>query len=432
MAHKEIGDKLYLEANYQEALDEYKLMIQEKEFKITPFFNNRLLACARKTKKIENCNYVFELFRNMDPEIYDLKLYNEDQFKLDNATTYLWLIYDLLKEDSFNVNLYLQEVLRFKDFLHEDDKQNCLYYMGKSFFKNEITNKALLKEFVENLDYTRLSKELQIVNNKAIASPYEDTGYRIAKFYSEIGEYEKSNQICDELIKLDMKISKYKTHVLNLQSQNYLQLGEESVAIDKKNQAILARDDWYLYHQKGLIFYNKQEYQSAGKCLTLALIKNNQKLEYLNKLLSDLNLIYEQFQKEDLVKSINSLMFYIRTKNNWQIKPELENAPKIELNDDNYQQVYNDFLDSAIKVMFSHFVVNVKKGVINNIQYDKRFGFIKGDDGKFYHFTTTSILGKQKLAVGDKVLFEIMDKYNFKKEANETTCEYVHKVSGGK
>lgn len=425
--YKENGDKLYDEGKFAEAFLEYKKMLTEEGLKINPHFNNRLLACSRKSKDIENYLYVFDLMTEMKSDYFDLETHSIEDFKNINATTYLWLLYDLIKEDDFNVNLYLQEVLNNLDYCA--DRNSYCYYLAKVLFKNEATNKKLLQQFVEFVDYKQYSKEIQYQDGKALASEHEQLGYSIGKFYQEIGEYERSNAICAELLTLDPNISKYRGYILNLQADNYLALKDFNTALKKKHQALEVKDEWYLYSQIGLIYLELNKTNQAGKYFTLALFKNRQNFGFLNKLLLDLQKVYLEIGEEELVKLLNSILYYERKKNNWSIGSELESAEKYNITELNFRKYYFDFQKKCKDVLIKRFLESKKEGVINMFNKEKRFGFILDKGGKPHHFSPSAIIGNPRdLFKNDKVYFELKEKLNLRKNIRETTCEYVIKI----
>lgn len=425
--YKENGDKLYGEEKFTEAFLEYKKMLTEEGLKINPHFNNRLLACSRKSKDIENYLYVFDLMTEMKADYFDLETHSIEDFKNINATTYLWLLYDLIKEDDFNVNLYLQEVLNYLNYCA--DRTHYCYYLAKILFKNEAINKKLLQEFVEYVNYKVYSKELHYQNGKTLASEYEHLGYSIGKFYYDIGEYKNSNKICAELLTLDPNLSQYRGFILNLQAENYFALNDFKTALNKKHQALEIKDDWYLYHQVGLIYLKLNEIKKAGKYFTLALFKNRQNLGYLNKLLLDLQKVYLDIGEEELVKLLNSILYYERKKNNWSIGSELESAEKYNITELNFRKYYFDFQKKCKDVLIKRFLESKKEGVINMFNKEKRFGFILDKGGKPHHFSPSAIIGNPRdLFKNDKVYFELKEKLNLRKNIRETTCEYVIKI----
>ena len=103
---------------------------------------------ALANQKIENRFHAFDLMVGISEEHFDLENYGIEDFKNENALTYLWLLYDLIKEDGFSANLYLNEVLSYLDCFR--DKKYC-YFLAKLLFKNQAVNKKLLKEFVISL-----------------------------------------------------------------------------------------------------------------------------------------------------------------------------------------------------------------------------------------------------------------------------------------
>lgn len=425
--HKENGDKLYTEEKYLEAFEEYKRMLKDDDYKLTPHFNNRFLACCRKSKNLDNYLYAFDLMSEINSDYFDFENYNLENFKTENATTYLWLLYDLIKEDDFNVNLYLQEVLGYLNYYV--DRQNYCYFLAKLLIKNQATNKKLLRQFLDFIDFKQYSKDLKYQDGKTQASDYEQLGYWMAKFYNGMGEFEQSNVICDELLTMEQGLSKYRHHILNLQAKNFLALNDINAAIEKKKQAIAVKEDWFLYHQLGLIYLNLNDIKQAGKYFSFAFLKSRQNLGYMNKFLLDMAKVYSEVKEEDLVKLIHSLLYYERKKNDWSINAELENAEKFEITADNFKKYYNDFRYKCKIALKKYFLVSKKEGFIKNINSERRFGFVQDNTGKTYHFSVDAALDNpRELAQNDKVYFELKERFNPKKNIKEKTCEYIIKI----
>ncbi|HHZ11467.1 MAG TPA: hypothetical protein GYA05_02005 [Acholeplasmataceae bacterium] len=421
--HRENGDKLYQEGKFQEAYEEYRKMLQEG-VKLTPHFNNRLLACARKSKKLDDLSHAFDLMTNISDEHFDLESNSVADFKANNASTYLWLLYDLIKADDFNVNLYLHEVLDYLDYC--DDK-NYRYLLAKILFKNPNLNKKLFGEFLDRLDFKDYSKELKSQDGNTIASEYEQLGYGMAKYYAEVGEYSKAEEICADLLAL--KEAKYKPFVINLQSEIALFQKDYTRAIEKKKQALEAKEDWFLYHQLGLIYREMGEEAKAGKYFTFALLKNRQNLGYLNKLLVDLRTLYAGLGEGEAVKLLDSLLYYERKKNNWSVSEELENAEKIEITEENFRKQYRTFRNLCKKILKEKLLAERKEGIVKSINPERRFGFLEERGGKSHHFSTNSLLDDiRDIALNDRVYFELTERFNPKKNIREQTCEYVIKI----
>lgn len=424
--YREKGDKLYEEGRFSEAYEEYKQMLHEEGVKLTPRFNNRLLACARKSKKLENRFYAFDLMVGISEEHFDLENYGIEDFKNENALTYLWLLYDLIKEDGFSANLYLNEVLSYLDCFR--DKKYC-YFLAKLLFKNQAVNKKLLKEFVDKLDYREYSKELQNQDGKTLASEHEQLGYGMAKFYFEIEEYDKADSICEDLLELPYRESKYRPFILNLQSEINLAKKDYKKALEKKNAALEIKEDWFLYHQLGRIHLEMGNAELAGKYFSFALVKNRQNLGFLNKLLSDMRELYSEIGAGELVLLIDSLLYYERKKNNWSVSPELESAEKLQITRENFQKHYRDFRKEVKEILKKKFLPSKKEGIIKNINGEKRFGFVEDGTGKTHHFSTNSLLDDPRdLTPGVRVYFELKERFNPKKGIQENTCEYVIKI----
>lgn len=361
------GEELTKEDKDRYAWDLYFVKIKDNEFtdeleenakKLIGFVNQK-----NSSKVNKPCPYTLTVMKLM-------KLYTESEQHLDVLRWASKLKPELLSNHQFKPN---------DEITMNSNKEN--YYLQ--------TTKALLS--IEKYDQTIIYCQ-DALENIPKFNNNNDVWFklRIAKSYKELGDYDKSIEFLEEILKF--------------------------------------KHDWYLARDMAENYYYKEDYDQSLRWAAKGILARDGKLESKVKLFALIGDILESkgFEDESI---INKYMYYvIRNAMEWSIDEELTQLLSnydLDLENKDFKSLFKEYKNMWISLKY--FGQERQYGEIDKLLEHGKSGFIKSNDNKSYYFNTFEFMDdKDYIYPGTEVSFYLEDTYNKKKEKWEPNAVNIY------
>ena len=361
------GEELTKEDKDRYAWDLYFVKIKDNEFTDELEENAKKLigiVSQKNSSKVNKpCPYTLTVMKLM-------KLYTESEQHLDVLRWASKLKPELLSNHQFKPN---------DEITMNSNKEN--YYLQ--------TTKALLS--IEKYDQTIIYCQ-DALENIPKFNNNNDVWFklRIAKSYKELGDYDKSIEFLEEILKF--------------------------------------KHDWYLARDMAENYYYKEEYDQSLRWAAKGILARDGKLESKVKLFALIGDILESkgFEDESI---INKYMYYvIRNAMEWSIDEELTQLLSnydLDLENKDFKSLFKEYKNMWISLKY--FGQERQYGVIDKLLEHGKSGFIKSNDNKSYYFNTFEFMDdKDYIYPGTEVSFYLEDTYNKKKEKWEPNAVNIY------
>lgn len=256
-----------IKSGKKEALDIIKDLVNKAELK-RDYKELYILSNGLITLDIESNEILFkransleniynESFEEMDEdlkaEILDLVIKEYEKLELDIAKYRLGYIY-------LSLERYLKSKLYFEKFINESHNDNLKEEVREVLLEIEdYVNMESAQTYIEYGDYHNAIEKL-----KSISRQYPLVGeknYLLGSSYYKRGNYIDAIEYLEEAIKDENTI---REEYFNQLALTYLETGKEDLAIEKYTKGIFKfKDSYTLYHNRGVLFFNKGESKKA-------------------------------------------------------------------------------------------------------------------------------------------------------------------------
>ncbi|RMA97491.1 tetratricopeptide repeat protein [Hydrogenothermus marinus] len=212
----------YLANNYKKTKEATIAKLKIIGYRNIPEFNKRILRAKDEWLK-EPFRFVYFILitnRNNSVGRYALADFGNFIFKYNSKLLYDKLSWELSVLEIARFNYQEREYIRKlwkKDLLNIEPKWLCLVFSSNKRFFYEIFNKEFLIKISQRVSSCNNKYKIEIL--KFLVDKYKDdkSKFLLGKAYFEIGEYKKSLNILNKIIKKDCK-----TNILI--SKNYIML----------------------------------------------------------------------------------------------------------------------------------------------------------------------------------------------------------------
>ncbi|AMK15283.1 hypothetical protein [Methanobrevibacter olleyae] len=331
--------------------------------------------------KIKETSMINELEESAKKLIGIVK--QKDSSKVNKPCPYTLSVIKLMKIYSENEE-YL-DVLRWASKLKAELLSNHQFKPNEDITLNSIkenyylqTTKALLSiyKYGQTIRYCQ-----EALDNIPNFNNNNDTWFklRMAKSYKELGEYDKSIELLDDILKY--------------------------------------KKDWYLSRDMAENYFFKEEYDDSLKWAAKATLSHDGEIENkinLFSLIADI-LEIKGFEDEAIM---NRYMYYvIRNAKEWSVDEELLSlldSYGLDLDNKDFKSLFKEYKNMWISLKY--FGQERQYGLISKVFEHGKAGFIDSN-GKSYYFNTFEFMDdKDYIYEGTEVSFYLEDAYNKKKD----------------
>lgn len=311
---------------------------------------------------------------------------------------------------------------------------NLFSIVLKSEKKKPAPNWKLINEFCSKIDKEKLSKECSTIQvprkgelkDMELASDFENWYAYKTKALSKLGEWQECFDLSkDALEKIENFHYSNDVWFLRRIALSKRNLGNTEDTIQELHSILKKKREWFIQKELAELYFEKGNIDSALKQATDA-VNNLGPLEFKVDLLYLLGKIFKQQDNIELSFQHFSLSKIIRQTEEWKIPqklidelatfslPEIKQTEFKKLKSE-LQKFWDGFKSSELKpktyVKSKTDESLQNEGEISRLLHDNergKVGFLKSN-GKEYYFTVNSSYHLiSKIAVGTKVLFEIL------------------------
>lgn len=349
--------------------------------------------------------------------LYDLYIKNFDVEK-DNYDNFILNAHKILEIQSSNNHDYYESAF----------VKTCLRVVKEIAKRTVIPNYKEIIWWIELLDVGKLSIEpFRFKDSNSIerelASDKETYYSILSKCYEKINDYPKCHEICEMAIK-DKDIVKfhYRNHIWINERKLYCECfinQDYEKAINQYAQFAEKYKRCYMFHKCAALYFSRSDIKNSVLYGSKALLLEHDIPKIIN-LLEDLAYYWREFGNSNTSKKFFYVCTYYRTKRRWKISQEL--AYEIKEYGFNFIEKpdYNELVNISKDFINNNSSNKINAGVIVDINYKKKFGFIKQDnDSKDIHFNFKNVIDKKILYKNTRVIYEaIVDNRNMKDAIN--------------
>lgn len=200
-------------------------------------------------------------------------------------------------------------------------------------------------------------------------------------------------------------------------AKSYTELGEYDSSIDFLNDILKTKKDWYLSRDMALNYFYKEEFDDSLRWAARAILARDGKLESKVNMFSLIGDILEikGFEDESI---INKYMYYvIRNAKEWSIDEELTNLLSnygLDLENTDFKALFEEYKNMWVSLKY--FGQERQYGVIDKVFENGKTGFIKANGESYYFYTSEFMDDKDYIYPGTEVSFYLEDAYNRSKD----------------
>ena len=199
-------------------------------------------------------------------------------------------------------------------------------------------------------------------------------------------------------------------------AQSYKELGEYDKSIEYLNDILKFKKDWYLYRDMAENYFFKEEYDESLKWAARGALARDGKIESKVNLFALIGDILEIKGYEDESVLTKYLVYTIRNAKEWNIDDDLvELIDKYELDLENkdFKSVYDELENMFLGLKF--FGQERQYGKISKV-FDNKSGFIKSNGTSYYFNSNEFKDDKDFIYEGTEVSFFLEPGYDKKKD----------------